>query len=146
MPAGSHVAAEIHYRGAKERVVERGRLGLFFADKPAPNTVSSLVLEGKSDSQKLRAESRLAADAYALALRPEIGAGVKSVEVSARKPDGGTEILLFAKDIPLDWPTPYVFKEPVLLRRGTVLSATAYSAQPGRIRLTVTTASSIPNH
>ncbi len=146
LPAGSHVVAEIHYRGAKERVVERGRLGLFFADKPAPNTVSSLVLEGKSDSQKLRAESRLAADAYALALRPEIGAGVKSVEVSARKPDGGTEILLFAKDIPLDWPTPYVFKEPVLLRRGTVLSVTAYSAQPGRIRLTVTTASSIPNH
>jgi hypothetical protein len=146
LPAGSHIMAEIHYRGAKERVLDRGTLGLFFADKPAPNTVSNLVLEGKADpsataaSQKFRAESRLAADTYALALRPEILPGVKSIEVSARKPDGGTEILLFAKDIPVDWPTPYVFKEPVLLRRGTVLSVTAYYAQAGGIRLTVLTA------
>jgi hypothetical protein len=63
--------------------------------------------------------------------------------VSARKPNGGTEILLFAKDIPLDWPTPYIFKNSVSLPTGTALSATAYytnaGAAPlaGGIRLTV---------
>ena len=63
-----------------------------------------------------------------------------SIEVSARKPDGGTDILLFAKDLPTDWPTPYIFTEPVLLRRGTTLSVTAYyagTALPGKLRLTV---------
>ena len=44
---------------------------------------------------------------------------------------------------PLDWPTPYIFKEPVRLTAGTVLTVTAYYAnassvpQPGGIRLTI---------
>jgi hypothetical protein len=115
LPAGSHIMAEIHYRGVRERVVDHGTLGLFFADQPSLDLVSDIVLEPKT---------RLDADTYVVALLPEIHAGVKSIEVSARKPDGGTEVLLFAKDIPVDWPTPYILKEPVRLPRGTVLSVT----------------------
>ena len=73
---------------------------------------------------------------YAVALRPEISSGAKSLEVSVRNPDGNTEVLLFAKDIPADWPTPYIFKKPVLLRRGAILSVTAYS---GAVKLTIGT-------
>jgi hypothetical protein len=40
-------------------------------------------------------------------------------------------VLLFAKDIPIDWPTPYILKEPVMLARGTVLVVS------GAVRLTV---------
>jgi hypothetical protein len=69
--------------------------------------------------------------------------GVKSIEVSARKPDGGTEVMLFAKDLPADWPTPYIFKEPILLPSGTDVSVIAYFANSGAapqtsgVRLTV---------
>ena len=77
-----------------------------------------------------------------MALRPEITAGLTAIEVSARQPDGGTEILLFAKDPPIDWPTPYIFKDPVFLPAGTRLSAIAAYANdsappPGGFRLTV---------
>ncbi len=138
LPAGSHIVAEIHYRGVKERVVEQGTLGLFLADKPAPNTISDVVLETKTPvaENRFRAEMRLTADVYAVALRPEISSGAKSLEVSVRNPDGSTEVLLFAKDIPVDWPTPYIFKNPVLLRRGAILSVTAYS---GAVKLTIGT-------
>lgn len=115
LPARPHVVAEIHYRGVKERVVEQGTLGLFFGDQAPTDFVTDLVLDNKA---------RLAEDTYVVALRPEIQPGAKSIEVSARKPDGGTEVLLFAKDIPLDWPTPYILKEPVRLPRGTVLTVT----------------------
>jgi hypothetical protein len=124
LPAGSHVAAEIHYKGVKERVVESGTLGLFFADPSATDLISDVVLENKI---------RLDADTYVVALMPEIQAGVKSIEVAARKPDGGTEVLLFARDISSEWPTPYIVKAPVLLPRGTVLSVT------GTPRVTVST-------
>jgi hypothetical protein len=135
LPARSHISAEIHYRSAKERVVERGTLGLFFTDKPAPNTTSDLVLDAKTPAaNRFRAETRLTVDIHAVALRVEVAPGVKSIEVSARRADGGTDVLLFAKDIPLDWPTPYIFKEPVLLRRGTVLSVTSHD---GAVKLTV---------
>jgi hypothetical protein len=135
LPAGAHVAAEIHYRGVKERVVEQGTLGLTFADQASPNLVSDLVLDAKKavTPRKFRAEIWLAADTYVVALRPEMQSGVKSIEVSARKPDGSTHVLLFAKDISLDWPTPYILKEPVMLPRGTVPAVTAYSR---RVRLT----------
>jgi len=140
LAAGSHVVAEIYYRSAKERVVERSTIGLFFADKPAPNTVSDLILDAKIDaknpsaSNRFHAETSLMADTHAVALYPEITPGVKSVEVSVRTPDGGTDVLLFAKAFAMDWPTPYVLKKPVLLRRGSTLSVTAYG---GPVKLTV---------
>jgi len=128
LPPGSHIRAEFHYQTATQRAVERGTLGLFFANKPVPNTASDLVLEAKPDrgGNRFHAEVRLRGDTHALALRTEIASGVKSIEVSTRKLDGGTEVLLFAKDFAQDWPTPYIFKEPVLLRRGTLLTVTAY--------------------
>ena len=46
-------------------------------------------------------------------------------------PDGGTEVLLFAKDPSSEWPTPFIFKSPVTLPAGTELYVT------GTVRLTV---------
>jgi hypothetical protein len=149
LPAGARIAAEIHYRGANEPAVDQGTLGLFFAGGSGTRTVSDVVLEARGEipagatAHRFRSEVRLNANVTALSLRPEVFEGVQSIEVSARKPDGGTEVLLYAKDLPLDWPTPYVFKEPVRLAAGTVLAVTAYYAnlssrpQPGGIRLTV---------
>ena len=149
LPAGAHIVAEIHYRAAKETVTEQGTLGLFFADRPTANSVSNLILEAKGDvpagatAQRFRSQTRLTTSLSALALRPEAAAGVTSIEVSARKLDGGTDVLLFAKDISPDWPTPYIFKSPVRLAAGTTLSVTAYYSNsssaplPGGVRLTV---------
>jgi len=134
LPAGARVVAEVHYQPSKDRVVERGRIGLSFADRPTPSAISDLVIDAKAGAgDRFRAETKLAADVRAIALRLEMASGVKSVEVSARRLDGGTDVLLFAKGFSQDWPTPYIFKEPVLLRRGTVLSVTAYG---GPVKLT----------
>jgi hypothetical protein len=139
--AGSRIVAEIHYRGTSEPVDDRGTLGLYFVDRPPRFSVSDLVLEAKPNGTKrLRAETRLTADTYAVALRPELADGLTSIEVSARRADGGTEILLFVKDPPADWPTPYIFSKPVFLSRGTTLAVTAYyeaAPPPGGMRLRV---------
>lgn len=146
LPAGSHLAAEMHYRETAERVVDRGTIGLYFAEAAAADAVSDLILEAKGAAQggglqKIRAATRIAANTYAVALRPEVPAGVQSIEVSMRKPDGTTEVMLFVKNIRLDWPTPYVFKEPVLMPKGSELAVTAYYANAGAgpqtVRLTV---------
>ncbi len=140
LPAGSHIVAEIHYQGAKERVTEHGTLGLYFADQPTPDVVTNVILEAKGTGPKLRASARLTADTYALALRPEIQPGMQSIEVSARMPDGGTKVLLFAKDFHLDWPTPYIFKDPVALPKGSDLWITATYTAPlpnGQARVTL---------
>ena len=143
---GARVVAEIHYRGTDVPVVDEGKLGLTFADSPPRRAASDLVLTATDagaaapSTRRLRAETTVAGDIYAFALRPELTGDITSVEVSARRPDGGTEILLFARDFAGDWPTPYILKEPVLLRRGTVLAVTAYAnaaEAAQRVRLTV---------
>ena len=148
LPAGAHVVAEIHYRSADQRVVDRGRLGLFVETRATAQPVEDVVLEATaamppaSDSTRVRAETTISADTNVIALRPDMSDDVTSVEVAARRPDGGTDVLLFAKDIPRDWPTPYIFARPMLVRRGATLSVTAYyaakaAAPPPSIRLTV---------
>jgi len=149
VPAGSHVVAEIHYRGAEVQVEDRGTLGLHFAPAPPANRSSDLVLQASGEvpanatAQRFRSATTLSADTHAVALRPELLPGAQTVEVAARRPDGSTQVLLFLKDILHDWPTPYIFKEPVLLLKGTELVVTSYyvnpgdKPQPGGVKLTV---------
>ena len=137
LPAGSHIAAEIHYQHTKQRVVDRGKFGVFFGASAA-KAASDLVLDMKG----LRAETTMAADTTVLALRPEMSPNISSLEVKARRPDGGTDVLLFAKDFAPKWPTPFIFAEPVVLRRGTTLSAIAHAGgdgAPASLRLVVST-------
>jgi len=122
LPVGAHIVAEIHSRDGRPQS-DQGSLGLFFADADAAPMASDLVLE--SAKTKLPRETRI------VALRAEPAAGAKSIEVSARKPDGGTEVLLFAKDFSSEWPTPFILKTPVTLPAGTELRVT------GAIRLTI---------
>jgi len=147
LPPGAHITAQIHYRGTTNPITDQGTLRLFFAEPGKLASVSDLTLTSKPvalsgpAARKFRAEIRLATDTDVLALRPELLPGVDSIEVSSRRPDGGTDVLLFAKDLAVDWPAPFIFKEPVVLRRGAVLSVTAYinakSPPPPSYRLTI---------
>jgi len=137
LPAGAHIKSEIQYHSANQPVTDQGTLGLSFAKEPAAHIISDLVLESKGEllpgtaEQRFRAATRLTANTLAIALRPEFYPGIQSLEVSARKPDGTTEVMLFLKDIRLDWPTPYLFKVPVALPKGTDLFTAAYYSNPG---------------
>jgi len=137
VPAGSHVVVELHYRGTGVQVDDRGTLGLYFADTPPASRPSDLVLQATGDvpanttAQKFRAATTLPADTYAIALRPDLPPGAQALEVTARTPDGGTQVLLFVKEPLQEWPTPYIFNEPVLLSKGTELAVTSYSTNPG---------------
>ena len=148
VPAGSHVVAEIHYRGADEVVEDRSSFGLVFANAPPANRPSDLVFEARAEvpgdatSQTVRAQTVLTADTYLLEVRTDLGLGAKTMELTARKPDGSTQVLMFLKDILHEWPTPYLFKEPVLLPKNTEVSATVSYANtdstPQLITLRVT--------
>ena len=145
LPAGARVAAEIHYRGTTETVVDRGTIGLTLADAGAgaARDISDLVLvagsAGRLKAAPLRARVRLAADTYVWALQPRLVPGLSSLQVTARKPDGRTDILLFAQEISTEWPTPYLLDRPVLLAKGTELTVSAhYASEPPADRTLLT--------
>lgn len=133
LPAGGKIAVEIGYRGTVEAASGAGEVGLYFAEQKPAQVASALeisappvtVAAGKS-GERVRTELTLKAATSAAALWPSLGAGAKSVEVTAILPDGVVESLLWLKDYRADWPSPYVFKEPVTLPAGTRLVVTAF--------------------
>ena len=142
LAARSRIVAEVHYRAADRPAIDGGMIGLFFAQEDASQASSDVVLEAKAvGSGKLRVTRRLSSDARVWALRPDLVTGIESIEVSARRPDGGTEILLLAKNPSIDWPTPYIMKAPRLLQRGTEVSVVvqrrAGAPAAGSMRLTM---------
>ena len=65
-------------------------------------------------------------DRTSTALWPQLGAGAKSFEVTAIRPDGTVEPMLWVNNYRAEWPTSYILKEPVALPAGTRLVMTAY--------------------
>jgi hypothetical protein len=148
--AGTRVVAEMLYREQASTVTDAGTLGLSFLKTPARTSPTDLVLDAQvmdsgatrtSSRRRFRARARLTAATSILALRPQLVPGLSTLEVAARRPDGGTEVLLFLKDPPPEWPTPYILKTPVQLPRGTELSLVAYIdasvKPPANVRLVV---------
>ncbi len=111
LPARCHIIAE--------PAAARGSLGLYFADRAPQRAVTHFSVVGRKT---------LDADTNILSLQPELSPGIQSIEVAARAPNGATRILLFAKDIPMDWPTPYVLRKAVSLPKGTELTVTQHYA------------------
>ena len=73
------------------------------------------------------------------AIQPEIVPGLSSLEVSARRPDGGTDVLLALTAPSVEWPTPYLLKTPRLMARGTEVFVVARSSagQPRPVRVRI---------
>jgi Cu/Ag efflux protein CusF len=133
LPAGAHIAAEIHYDRATHTLTEHGSLGLYFMQQPSARRLADQILTARpvpatGDSQELAATMNLTEATTILALEPQLRTGVQSIEIAARKPDGTTQVLLFARDIPLEWPTPYVLRKPVSLSQGTRLLVSEHYA------------------
>lgn len=132
LPANARVVAELHYRGTPETIRDRGTLGLTFASGRRTRTISDITLRSVSDtrgsvpSRVQRARTTLSASTAVWALVPGVGEGVASLQVTARTPDGGTTVLLFAQDPSAEWPTPYILARPAIFPAGTELSVSAH--------------------
>jgi hypothetical protein len=135
LPGGSHVMADIRYRGSDELVEDRSTLGLYWAPKPPANRAEDLLLEAKGAAPvdghvaKVSGSVKLPADTSVLAFKPEIPAGLESFEVTARTPDGAVQVLLLVRHVLAEWPTPYILTDALLLPKNTELTLDGYYDQ-----------------
>jgi hypothetical protein len=135
LPVQSRIVVDIYYRGTSEQATDRSTLGVFFMSNPesrTPNPEIKAATDLVVDSRV-----RLTRDMRVWAIQPEIVSGLSTLEVSARRPDGGTEVLLALTDPSAEWPTPYLLKTPKLLSRGTEVFVVARStkAQSRQVRV-----------
>ena len=139
LPPGARIRAELRYAGERGA---SGELSLFFADSSAGEPLQPAELEleasaellGSAVGLRLHAEERVDGDTRILAILPDLAPGARTLEVSVRRADGSTDILLYANfvatDFSAEWPTPFVLREPVVVPAASVLRATAYFDNP----------------
>jgi hypothetical protein len=153
LPARAGLTVEVGYQAAEEAVTDQSEVGLYFSDatsavEPTPLVVSSAAtaIAPGANAQRLRVETVVPAARRAIAIWPELGDGLKSLEISAIDPEGVSEPLVWVKEVRRDWPTAYVLDEGRSLARGTRLVLTAYyentgdkplSAKPSAVIMTI---------
>jgi hypothetical protein len=74
----------------------------------------------------VRGEIAIKSSAEVTALWPALGPGAKSLEVTAFRPDGTVEPMLWLNNYRAEWPTSYILSDPVALPAGSRLVMTAY--------------------
>lgn len=133
LPAGAKLTVEIGYRGNMEAGSGAGELGLYFAEKaPAltPTTIDlapvAVTMAAGKKAERLRGEIVLKSAATIASMWPRLGAGATSLEVTAIRPDGSVEPMLWVNAYRAEWPAPYILKEPLMLPAGTRLIMTSY--------------------
>jgi hypothetical protein len=143
LPAGGKLAIEIGYRGNQDgEFPGSADLGLYFSAQKPERTVSAIeiaapprnVAAGKT-RERVRAETTLKAATTAVSLWPKLGSGARTFEVTAIRPDGVVEPMLWLNNYRAEWPTSYILKEPVTLPAGTRLVMTAFYDNAGEAAL-----------
>lgn len=124
-PAGTALVLEVHRAGSAPLLAE---LGLYLAEAPPAEIVRTVVVPGAADGPgRARGTALLPAGAALWAVRARSEAPAGPFEVSAVRPDGSVEPLLWITDHASAWPSPYVLEEPARLPAGSTLRWSAYS-------------------
>jgi hypothetical protein len=138
LPAGARLIVEVGYHGAEEAASDTSEVGLYLDDAGGGDVATTLNIEAAAvdlaagaSATRTRGEVVLDATTAIQAVWPQLGAGARSLELTAHLPDGNVRPLMWLRDYRTDWPSPYVYTDPVALPRGTRLVMTAYVANPG---------------
>jgi hypothetical protein len=133
LPAHAKIVLRIRYRKSGEAVTDRSRLGLYFTRSEAVSPVSqlrlappALVIPPGAGRQRVKASYLVREKTEAVAVRPLMFPLGRSVEVTAFRPDGTTEVLIVAQNYRYAWQPVYYFSSPVALPAGTLIEAVAY--------------------
>ena len=133
LPAGARIVMRIHYHKTKEAVSDQSSLGLYFARGLAAKRLRTIVIAAPetdipagAERYPVKVSYTMREAAEAIAIRPLLLPFAKSVEVTAHRPDGTIEVLIWAKGHRYDWQPDYTFKKPVPLPKGTRIEVIAY--------------------
>ena len=131
--AGAKLAVEIGYRGTEAATTDRSEVGLYFDNAESGGVATTQSMQGPAvdvapDGKRSRTRAELVLDETTAlqAVFPDVGPGTSSLELTAVLPDGGVRPLLWLREHRLDWPSSYVYLDPVPLPRGSRLVMTTY--------------------
>jgi len=132
LAAHALIVMQIRYRQGTQ-LNDRSALGLYLTEARSTRSLRTITLTtplieipAGAPSHRLKASYDVPEASQAISVRPLLFPFAKSIEVTAHRPDGADEVLIWAKDYRYDWQPDYVFSRPLALPRGTRIEVTAY--------------------
>jgi hypothetical protein len=136
--AGAKLNVEIGYRGTETAATDKSEVGFYFDEAATGGLAVSQSIQAPpldvpagGKPSRTRAELVLDENTALQSIYPDVSPGTSSLELTAVLPDGGVRPVLWLRDIRLDWPSSYVYLDPVPLPRGTRLVMTTYVTNTG---------------
>lgn len=133
IPAGSRIVLQVHYHKNGKPETDRTRIGLHFAKGPverrlrvAPVLNLGLEIPAGAERHEVTARLRIPVDVHVYGAMPHMHLLGREMKVTATLPDGTEKPLVWVPDWDFRWQETYWFKQPISLRRGTLVQLTAY--------------------
>lgn len=133
LPAGADIVMQVHYHKNGTAEMDRTSLGLHFNRHPVTKYIRSqpvlnlgIRIPPGEENHRETAKWILNRDLLAISVAPHMHLLGKEMQMTATFPDGAKKDLVWVKPYHFNWQTSYVFKEPILLPKGTRVDVTAY--------------------
>jgi hypothetical protein len=132
LPKGSDLVLQVHYHPDGKPETDRSVVGLYFTKSPTTRFVMGLPLSRRDFAipagdprYKVAVDFTLPADVRAVAITPHMHLLGREMKVTAVRPDGTVQPLIWIKDWDFNWQGSYQYHEPVSLPKGTRLEVEA---------------------
>jgi mono/diheme cytochrome c family protein len=127
-PKGADLILQLHLHPSGKAEVEQSSIGFYFTSTPPRRQMSQLIVgENNIDiapgdkAYRLRKEMTVSADVEVHGLFPHMHLIGKEIKVTAVRPDGSKQVLLWIEDWDFNWQNFYEYVKPVPLPKGTKL-------------------------
>ncbi|MBX3415022.1 MAG: redoxin domain-containing protein [Pirellulales bacterium] len=133
-PAGAKLIFELHYTPNGVEQTDRSYLGIKFANPASVKREVATKQAGNftfkipphADNHEVKSEFEFREDSILWSVSPHMHVRGKDFLYELLYPDGKRETVLSVPNYDFGWQTTYVFKEPKILPRGTVMHCTAH--------------------
>jgi hypothetical protein len=133
LKAGSDLIFQMHYTANGTETVDRSQVGIVFAKEPPKERVVNtfianfnLHIPAGAADHRVDAKVTLYEDVVLQNLFPHMHLRGKAFQYVAKYPSGETQTLLKVPKYDFNWQLTYELEKPLLLPKGTVLTATAW--------------------
>ena len=133
LPKGADLVIQMHYHKTGKPEDDQTSIGIYYAKEPVTKEVRTFPLTnlridipaGESRHQISQSVTLTFASSV-IAITPHMHLLGKEMKVTATYPDGKVNSMVWIKDWDYRWQDTYIYKDPVVMPKGTKLDLVAY--------------------